>query len=157
MRVLRREPLTFAEQLRLEAALDEAFAPLRDRRTSLSPARVRAAVRWEPGHRETPPVWRGVALAGRLAESSLAVGLTALLFVATLGPLAEPTERPAPQIGPGVVQILDQAVDEHRVRMQSLRVHRPAPMVDVLDPSRPLIVQSRTPAPARPTYALLMR
>ncbi|MGH2450994.1 MAG: hypothetical protein ACRDGE_06960 [Candidatus Limnocylindria bacterium] len=157
MRVLRNEPLTFAEQLRLEAALDEAFAPIRERRTNLSPARVRAALRWEPRLREAPPVWRGVALAGRLAESSLAVGLTALIFVATLGPLADPETRPASQLGPGVVQILDQAVDEHRARMQSLRVYRPAPIVDVLDPSRPLITQSRTPAPARPTNALLMR
>ena len=117
MRLLRARHVDFAEQLRLEAALEEAFAPLRERRAHISPARVRAALRWERQPQPARPLWRGVALAGRLAETSLAAGMTAMLLVATLGPLAEEQTRIATRaVGPGVVHILDQAVDEHRSR-----------------------------------------
>lgn len=157
MRLPRRERLPFGEQLRLESALDEAFVPLREARTTLSPARVRAAVRWQRERDAAPPVWRGVALAGRLAESSLALGLTGLLFVATLGPLGEePRSRQAP-FNPSFVQILDQAVDEQRMQVRSALPYRPPPRVDLLDPSRLPVTPDGPPAASRPTLAQLMR
>ncbi|MFN2450648.1 MAG: hypothetical protein ABR508_12825, partial [Candidatus Baltobacteraceae bacterium] len=65
---------------REERALERSFAPLRAARTTLSPARVRAAVLWsereEERRRAASSRWSHIAGVGRLAEASLALGVT---------------------------------------------------------------------------------
>ena len=46
MRLFGPAPLPLDERLTVDAALDDAFAPLRARTANVGPARVRAAVRW---------------------------------------------------------------------------------------------------------------
>lgn len=45
-------PVSFREELALASLVEAAFAPLATRTTTLSPARVRAALRWR---RDAPP------------------------------------------------------------------------------------------------------
>lgn len=70
-----------AERVAVDAALDDAFAPLRRRGAPIGPARVRAALRWE---RPEPVRIRGLALFARISEVSAAAVLSALMFGATL-------------------------------------------------------------------------
>lgn len=86
----RAAPIPLAERLRLDGALADAFTPLRRTGTSLSPARVRAAVRWE---RPVASRLRGLALLSRAGELATAVAAAAFVFAASLGPAlpADPT------------------------------------------------------------------
>ncbi|MBI3522568.1 MAG: hypothetical protein HY071_05630 [Chloroflexi bacterium] len=81
----RRGRMSLDEQLELEDLLDEAFAPLRGRVPAVSAARVRAAVRWTPAAPPRPRGFGWLLLLGRLAETSLALGLTAFVFIGTFG------------------------------------------------------------------------
>ena len=74
--------LDVAERLRLEAAIDDAFAPLRLRTASVGPARARAAARWR--RPDEPDGLRGFAFFSRLSELSVAVAVTAFLFSGSL-------------------------------------------------------------------------
>lgn len=128
-----RRRLSLAEETALEAALDRAFATAREGSTVLSPARVRARVAWD---RPRPPAagWRGVLLLGRVAESSLAVGLTAMLFVATLGGLDARTETvQVEESGDFVVRVTAPLDDSRFLRL--VRLGRAAPLVDDIDPA----------------------
>src|SRR6266542_6533273 len=87
--MLRRDRLSLDDQIRLEAALRDAFAPLRARRAPLSAARVRAAVRWEA---PPPPRLGGLALVGRLGELSTVMAVAAIVFAGVLSP-ALPTSH----------------------------------------------------------------
>ncbi len=93
MRLRREGPLTFREELALGAALDLAFAPLRDRTVVLSPARARAAVRWRCVA-EPRVVPRGELLA-RIAEASVTAAVMALVFAGSLGGAARQVETPS--------------------------------------------------------------
>jgi len=66
----------------VDAALDEAFAPLRARTANIGAARVRAAVRWTP---PAPRPLRGPALLARIGELSVAAVISAFLFGASFG------------------------------------------------------------------------
>jgi anti-sigma factor RsiW len=72
-------------------ALDRAYAPLRQRSTLLSPARVHLAVRTEP----TPsaPWWR-VGFVGRLSEATMALGFAALVLGGSLDLAVKPDVTP---------------------------------------------------------------
>jgi hypothetical protein len=61
----------------ISVALDRAYAPLRQRGTLLSPARVRLAARVEPS--VTVPWWRA-GFMGRLSEATMALGFAALVL-----------------------------------------------------------------------------
>jgi hypothetical protein len=65
----------------ISVALDRAYAPLRQRGTLLSPARVRLAARVEPG--VTVPWWRA-GFIGRLSEATMALGFAALVLGGSL-------------------------------------------------------------------------
>ena len=81
MRLFGPAPLPLDQRLALDAALDEAFAPLRARTANVGPSRVRAAVRWsspEPGR------IRGLALLARVSELSVAAAISALLFAGSV-------------------------------------------------------------------------
>jgi hypothetical protein len=82
MRLLGPSRLSLESRLAVDAALDEAFAPLRGRATNISPARVRAAVRWT---RPEPTGLRGVALLSRITELSVAAVVGAFLVGGSLG------------------------------------------------------------------------
>lgn len=73
--------LTLDDRLLMDAALEEAFAPLRSRTSTVGATRVRAAVRWT---RPEPRPVRGVALIGRIGELSLAAVVSAFLFGASI-------------------------------------------------------------------------
>ena len=73
--------LALEDRLVVDAALDEAFAPLRHRTTTIGAARVRAAARWT---RPTPTPLRGLALLARIGELSMAAAISAFLFGASL-------------------------------------------------------------------------
>lgn len=124
----RRGP-SLEERLLLDRVLDDAFAPGRSRTARLSPARVRARVAWE---REAPPPpgWRALALLGRLGESSLALGMTALLFTASFGGLGGGTESVQPERGGESVLIVRAPLDEPGF-LRLLRLGAPVPGPDL--------------------------
>ncbi|MGH2491336.1 MAG: zf-HC2 domain-containing protein [Candidatus Limnocylindria bacterium] len=65
----------------ISVALDRAYAPLRQRGTLLSPARVRLAARVEP--QATVPWWRA-GFVGRLSEATMALAFAALVLGGSL-------------------------------------------------------------------------
>lgn len=94
MRLRPRQPrLGFAEQLELEEAFIDAFAPLAAAGTAVSAARVRARVHWRIEPERDGLGW--LAVAGRLAETSLAVAFTAFLFIGSFG--TPKSVEPAPE------------------------------------------------------------
>ncbi len=130
----RRDRMTLSEQLELEDLLVDSFGRLRSRRTSVSPARVRAVVRWR---REVEPApLRGLALVSRLAESSLALAFMAFVFAGSVVPQARPS---ADGSGPGAldpeprVHVSRPLDDEAFIRW--VRIGRSARIFDDLDPS----------------------
>lgn len=77
MRLFGAAPLPLDHRLPLDAALDDAYAPLRARTATVSPARVRAAVRWSSPE---PRRLGGLALLARLSELTVAAAISAFLF-----------------------------------------------------------------------------
>ncbi len=75
----------------ISVALDRAYAPLRQRGTLLSPARVRLAARAQP--QSTVPWWR-VGFVGRLSEATLALGFAALVLGGALDLAVKPAVPP---------------------------------------------------------------
>lgn len=65
----------------ISVALDRAYAPLRQRGTLMSPARVRLAARAEPP--ATVPWWR-IGFVGRLSEATMALAFGALVLGGSL-------------------------------------------------------------------------
>jgi hypothetical protein len=80
--------LGLAERLEVEAALENAFAPLRARRAGLGPTRVRAAVSWGRGGSEAAVPWAGTIR--RISELGIAVGMSALVFAGSLTSVPPP-------------------------------------------------------------------
>lgn len=129
-------PLPLDQRLRLDAALQDAYAPLRLAGTGLSPSRVRAAVRWTPP--VTPPL-RGVALLGRAGELATAVAAAAFVFAASLAPLAQANLSGAglPSATADEVRVRSGlSLDQPEVFARWLRVGRTVSMDDLLDPLR---------------------
>jgi anti-sigma factor RsiW len=73
-------------------ALDRAYAPLRQRSTLLSPARVHLAVRAQPA--PSAPWWR-IGFVGRLSEATMALGFAALVLGGSLELAVKPEVAPA--------------------------------------------------------------
>lgn len=89
-----RSRLPLEDRSLLDAALTEAFAPLRLRTANIGPARVRAAVRWS---RPAGARLRGVALLAllaRISELSVAAAVSALLFGSTLAAVSSAPTPP---------------------------------------------------------------
>ncbi len=132
---VRRDRMTLTEQLELEDLVVDAFGPLRARRTTVSPARVRAVVRWQ--HEAEPARLRGFALFSRLAESSLALALTAFVFAGSVGAPARPSQDIS--VEPGAdgaeprVHVSRPLDDEAFIRW--VRIGRSGRIFDDLDPS----------------------
>jgi hypothetical protein len=82
--------LALDDRLAVDAALDEAFAPLRGRTANIGAARVRAAIRWT---RPEPTPLRGTPLLARIAEISAAAVVSAFLFGATVAPAGVTDDR----------------------------------------------------------------
>ncbi len=131
-----RQGLPLEEQLDLDRLLAEAFTPVRSRRSTVSAARVRARVAWD---RPQPASagWRGVALLSRLSESSLGLGLTAVLFVGALGGVTGRTETVQTEQGGEFVVRVSAPLDEMRF-LRLLRIGRSAPVADNVDPATAL-------------------
>lgn len=91
MRLFGRPRLALDDRLVVDAALDEAFAPLRATTANISAARVRAAVRWS---RPEPARLAGIALLARIGEVSMAAVISALVFSGTLASLSAVPEMP---------------------------------------------------------------
>ena len=125
--------LPLDQRLRLDAALEEAFAPLRASDASVSPARVRAAVRWAPT--ESPRL-QGAALLGRAGELATAVAAAAFVFAASLavpgetGAAIAPVRASADEVrtAPGL------SLDRPEIFARWLRVGRTVTVNDLLDP-----------------------
>lgn len=127
--------LPLDERLRVDAALDAAFAPLRLTGTSLSPARIRAAVRWAPA---VPPSLSGAALLSRAGELATAVAAAAFVFTASLAPLSSPSpgaeaarragSADEVRVAPGL------SLDRPETFARWLRVGRTVAANDLIDP-----------------------
>jgi len=76
-------PLPLDRRLPVDAALDDAFAPLRARTANVGPARVRAALRWA-----APDTRRlgGLALLARVSELTVAAAISAFIFAGAVTP-----------------------------------------------------------------------
>lgn len=148
-----RRPLTPAERLAVEDALEAAFAPLRLRRASVSPLRVRAAVRWGRGAPPSALPWS--AAIARLSELSIAVGMSAMVFVGAFGPAAP--------VRPSDTLATDEARDaeiypvprvtaplEDETYLRWLRLDRYVPLQDWLDPTVVRTGAARASAAADP-------
>jgi hypothetical protein len=85
MRLFGSARLSLDERLSVDAALDEAFAPLRARTASVGPARVRAAVRWAAPE---PRRLGGLALLTRMSELTVAAAFSAFLFAGAVSSIA---------------------------------------------------------------------
>ena len=72
----------------ISVALDRAYAPMRQRGTLLSPARVRLAARIEPS--VAVPWWRA-GFVGRLSEATMALGFAALVLGGSLDLAVQPS------------------------------------------------------------------
>ena len=81
MRLLGQAPLPLDQRLTVDAALDDAFAPLRARTAKVGPARVRAAVRWTAAE---PRKMGRLALLARVSELTVAAVISAFLFAGTV-------------------------------------------------------------------------
>lgn len=151
-----RRPLPLEEQVLLDRVLDDAFAPMRARTATIGAARVRARVAWD----RPAPVgagWRGVALLGRLGETSLALGATALIFVGTLGGVGTGHETVQPEAGGEYVVRVSAPLDEARF-FRLVRIGWVAPAADDVDPAtalRPEADDARPSASARELQGLL--
>jgi anti-sigma factor RsiW len=77
----------------ISVALDRAYAPLRQRGTLLSPARVRLAARAEP--QATVPWWR-IGFVGRLSEATMALAFGALVLGGSLDLAVKTDETTTP-------------------------------------------------------------
>jgi hypothetical protein len=132
------DPLPLHERLEVDHALEAAFAPLRLRRSTVSGLRVRAAVRWGRGGPPEALRWSGAV--ARLSELSLAVGMSAMVFVGAFGSASVATRAaPAatesaadPALYP-VPHVTAPLEDEHYIRW--LRLDRYVPLADWLDPA----------------------
>ena len=133
------DPLPLPERLEVERALENALAPLRLRRAPVSALRVRAAVRWGRGAPPEAVRWSG-ALA-RLSELSLAVGMSAMVFVGAFSSAVPACRTPSaasldeafdPALSP-VPRVTAPLDDERYIRW--LRLDRYVPLQDWLDPS----------------------
>lgn len=153
------------ERLEIEAALETAFAPLRDRRSSVGPTRVRAAVRW--GRAEPAPPVRWAAAVSRISELGMAVGMSAFVFAAALTSVVPPTApvgisdvavvddilvQPMPVIHRWTVRIVPASPEDEMMRMMRWLKFGTAPRaVDYLDATIPPVQPSEPePAPAPP-------
>jgi len=133
---LRQRGLPLAEQLDLDRLLDQAFAAGRSRKAPISAARVRARIAWDRPQPASPG-WRAVGLLGRLSESSVALGMTAMLFVGALGGVGGQTETVQPEQGGEFVVRVSTPLDESRF-LRLLRIGRSAPVADNVDPATAL-------------------
>ncbi len=84
-------PLGLDQRLTLDAALEEAFAPLRAQRATVGPSRVRAAVRWSSPE---PRRLGGVALLARMSELTVAAAISAFLFAGAVASITAVPEAP---------------------------------------------------------------
>lgn len=156
-----RDVLTLGERLEVEAAVETAFAPLRERHTDLSPLRVRAAVRWGRGApRPSPRAFRWSGTIARLSELSVAVGMSVVIFGAALGPVTGDRSVPEPSETPLSAKALTVTLiaQEREIRadrlewletLRALRADRYVPFQDWLDPAvtRPVVRRLDVPAP----------
>lgn len=85
-------PLPLEHRLPLDAALEDAFAPLRARTANVGPARVRAAVRWTAAE----PRRSRLAMLGRVSELTIAAAISAFLFAGSVASVQ--TAPPVPDI-----------------------------------------------------------
>lgn len=156
-----RSGLELGERLVLEAALDDAFATLRDLRCRLSPTRVRAAVRWGRGAERERVRW--AAPLARLSELSAAAGVAAMIFVGAFGtaepggPVSMATMREdvtwvrQAQLAGMYVSLPTPQPSEDADFLRWLRLDRYVPIQDWLDPTvvRPKAAPVlRAPAPS---------
>jgi hypothetical protein len=81
MRLFGPAPLSLDERLPVDAALDDAFAPLRGRTANVGAARIRAAVRWTAPE---PRKLGGLALLTRVSELTVAAAISAFLFAGSV-------------------------------------------------------------------------
>lgn len=156
-------PLALRERLQMEAALDAAYAPLRRRRANISAARVRAALRWHRAEEPAMPRWRW---ASRLAEVTLAAGVTAFIFTGTIEPIGQTVRiqedmLQAPQVfddappGPGFIGPRVTLRLEGAQLIRWLRLDRASPIADDLDPTLLPVRASADPdASTSPLYFL---
>ena len=93
MRLFGPAPLPLDERLTVDAALDDAFAPLRVRTSTVGPARVRAAVRWTASE---PRRLGRLGLLARVSELSIAAAISAFLFAGSVASVQ--TAPPVPDV-----------------------------------------------------------
>ncbi|MGH2378289.1 MAG: hypothetical protein ACRDGT_07405 [Candidatus Limnocylindria bacterium] len=143
--------LGLGERLEVEAAIENAFAPLRARRSTVGPTRVRAAVRW--GRAEPRPPVRWAAAVSRISELGIAVGMSAFVFAAALASVPGTAPVPVsdgavvddmlvqpapPAIQRWTVRIVVPTANEDMVRMiQWLKQGRQLQLYDDIDSTIP--------------------
>ncbi len=158
-----RRELPLGEQLAIEAALDDAFEPLRHASTDLSPLRARAAVRWGRGGAEARRVpWAGAV--SRLSELGLAVGMASVIFAGAFGSAVPANVSAATMLQDeawvreaqlaGMVRAAPSPLPSEEERfLRWFRLDRYIPIYDWLDPTVVHVSQLSGPAqvvPPRP-------
>ena len=115
-------------------ALGRAFAPLRAAHTLVAPGRVRLALR--PAPASPGPFAPLFGLATRLAEGTVALGVSAFILSSAVAGMApgEPAPAPAEQ-SDGVAVHVSRSFDDTQFFYRWVRIGRYAPINDLLDPS----------------------
>ena len=93
MRLFGSRLLDGADRIAMDAALDDAFAPLRTTASNIGASRVRAAVRWS---RPEPRSARGVALLAHATELSVAAVVSVFVIGASftvVAPAPDPSHE----------------------------------------------------------------
>jgi anti-sigma factor RsiW len=113
-------------------ALDRAYAPLRVRSASLSPARVRLALRMP---QPVPASFRFSRIAARINEFGLAAAVTAFAFVGAGSVAQQPAIVDEAIAVEAVAPTHITAGPDDRYFFRWLRLDRYTPVSDVLDPA----------------------
>ena len=124
--------VAFRDMVAMSVALDRAYAPLRARSVSLSPARVYLAMRIV---QPVPAATRFSRITARITEFGLAAAVTAFAFVgsASVAPQHSIIDRTATPGALTATHITAAPDDPYFFRW--LRLGRYAPQTDVLDPA----------------------
>jgi hypothetical protein len=149
MRQLGSTPLPPDHRLEVDAALDQAFAPLRARTTTIGPARVRAAVRWSPAE---PRGLRGAALLARVSQLTVAAAISAFVFTGSVASLvADPS---VPDISRGAALTEARALNGRLAFQPSIAPHEASVRAAVEDEFAANAATARRPEAIAPTHTV---
>ena len=146
----------YRDYVATSVALDRAFAPIRDMNVSLSPARVRLALRVP---QPVPTSLRFSRVVARVNEFALAAAVTAFVFIGagSVAPNPAITDEAAPASDVLTPNMHVGISSDDQSFIRWFRIGRYATLSDTLDPAVSLRSLADEAPPATPERAGLLR